>query len=83
MTDTFTKYVILADDDGREHVTLFSGKLQHRSMVPTGAKPVSAGFVLFYGGAVVVPEIGSTSLNLDPRPQDQSLITTFLCLNPK
>ena len=72
------KYVIAADPEGREHVLLFSGHLQHSQMVPAALRPVSAGFWLLTGPQVrVVESIGSVSLNLNPRPQDADIIKTF------
>jgi hypothetical protein len=71
------KYVIVLQD-GAERLILFSREIQHRSVVPAGARPVSAGFVLTFEGRAVIPAVGSDSLSLDPRPQDKQLIEAFL-----
>lgn len=75
---SFCKYVILSQDD-REYPLVFSQDIQHSSMVPLGYKAVGAGFVLICGSQVrVIEGHGSSTLRLDPRPQDQAILRTFL-----
>jgi hypothetical protein len=75
---SFCKYVILSQDD-REYPLVFSQDIQHSSMVPLGYKAVGAGFVLICGTQVrVIEGHGSSTLHLDPRPQDQGILRTFL-----
>ena len=72
------KYIILENDQGKLCPIIFDRRLQHRDMVPPNLIPVSAGFVMIIGSAVVVPPIPSTTLNLGPKPEDQRLISTLL-----
>lgn len=62
-----------------ECVLVFDRNLEHKSMVPPRFTPVSAGFLMLLNGTVRVLEgFPSTSLNLEPRPQDQSILQSFL-----
>ena len=67
----YAKYIILRDLTGREIVAMFDGSIPHSDMVPGGMTPVSAGFVMISGDQVIIPEIGSDSLGLNPLPGDK------------
>ncbi len=79
---TMHKYVVVRpifhDTAPPERLIVFDKEIQHRTMVPEGTRAVSAGFVALYHGQVIVPQIGSETLGLDPRPQDKQLLTHFL-----
>jgi hypothetical protein len=77
----FRKYIILADDTGAEHPIIFSQAIQHSHLVRYDMRAVSAGFIAVHAGTVIVPEIPSTSLNLEPRPQDRDLLRSWLGLS--
>lgn len=81
-SDPIRKFIIVRDAAGREHPVIFSRDLVHRTMVPPGFNPVSAGFLLIAGGRLKVLEaFESSSLNLKPRPQDEALLTSFMSHN--
>ena len=73
----FAKYVILKVG-GKEHLVIFDNELQHCQMVPPGTVPVSAGFFIVEKGQLIIPQIGSETLKLDPRPGDKALIAELL-----
>lgn len=74
------KYIVLSPEavGQPERVILFDPSIAHCRALPPGETPVSAGFVVFCRGAPRVPEIGSETLGLQPRPQDLALIAHFL-----
>jgi len=72
------KYVVVRTALDSEAPILFPPTLRHCDMVPSGAKPVSAGFALLYEDSMVIPAVGSDTLGLDPRHQDFDLLrSTF------
>jgi hypothetical protein len=71
---TLYKYVILARD-GKEFPAVFDPEIQHSTMVPKGFTPVSAGFVTRTDEHLVVPAVGSESLELEPRPIDRYVLS--------
>lgn len=78
VSDPIRKYVIVADDRGREHPIVFSNSIPHSTVIPEGFHPVAAGFVVRFEGSLCIPDLGSDSLHLDPRPQDKQLLAAFL-----
>lgn len=72
------KYVTVSAGDGKPHPILFDSGFRHSDMVPKNWIPVSAGFVLISSGTVHIPDVGSTSLNLNPKPQDHELIFNLI-----
>ncbi len=76
----YAKYIILRDLTGREIVAMFDGSIPHSDMVPGGMTPVSAGFVMISGDQVIIPEIGSDSLGLNPLPGDKPRLAAFINL---
>lgn len=78
-SDPIRKFIIVRDPDGAEHPVIFSRALVHRTMVPPGTTPVSAGFLLVTGNSLkVLTHFDSSSLNLSPRPGDEALLQSFL-----
>jgi hypothetical protein len=82
MRSSLLKYIIVARD-GREFPVIFDPAIQHSTMVPAGGfTPVSAGFFLAADGHVVVADIGSDSLKLNPRvTQDRAILQQTLNLS--
>jgi hypothetical protein len=78
---SFLKYIIFTDATGQEHPIIFSSAIQHSSLARYDMCAVSAGFVALHAGLVIIPEIPSTSLNLNPRPQDREILRTWLGLS--
>jgi hypothetical protein len=75
------KYVIVLDPiAGREYPILFPREIQHSYMVPLGHRAVSAGHLVIYNSSLTVSAVGSTTLNLEPRPQDRAILESFLSL---
>ena len=73
------KYLIVTDIDPESpRVIIFAKEIEHRSMVPSLAHTLSAGFFTIHAGRVIIPEIGSTTLNLSPRPEDKAILQAFL-----
>lgn len=76
-----TKYIVVATKSGHE-VPILAPQvdgLNHSDLVPDNCTPVSAGFAMFARGQVIIlPNMGSLTLNLDPRPQDKRLIANLL-----
>ena len=80
--ESLLKYIIVAPVPGLELAVLFHPSIQHSNLVdkPT-TKPISAGFCrITAAGVEIDPVLGSTSLNLKPRPEDAALIETTLKL---
>lgn len=75
------KYIILAVDD-RELPIVFPHALQHSSMLPPGARAVSAGFYQFISADRILVGGRSETLNLGARIQDANLIKTHLLSVP-
>lgn len=72
------KYVIFVNElTGLESAILFDESVRHSIFL--NLKPVSAGFVTFEGDQINTYG-RSTSLNLDPREQDQRLIRRAVIL---
>ncbi|HBJ87123.1 MAG TPA: hypothetical protein DDZ88_25340 [Verrucomicrobiales bacterium] len=74
------KYIILRDLEGVERPLVFDRDLQHSHVLPEHTIAVSAGHGVLCEGRLHVPEIGSETLHLDPRPQDRVLLEQFLGL---
>jgi len=73
------KYLIFTfEPDDLEQTVVFDSAIPHKTMVPEGATPISAGFLCIYEGHLTVPQFGSDTLNLDPRPQDKAILQRFL-----
>ena len=75
------KYIIARDYLGRERVIVFSRDLPHNAMLPPNHDAISAGFVAVYAGNLILPNIGSDTLNLEPRPRDKQLLKAFFGCN--
>jgi hypothetical protein len=73
------KYIII-EQDGTERALVFDCAIQHSQMVPAGANPVSAGFIIMFEGTIGIPKIGSDSLHLEPRDEDWAILKSFLGL---
>lgn len=79
------KYIIL-ERDGREYPLVFSREIQHSHVVPwkEGYTPVSAGSFIICGSELRLspgpgcPGAGSSTLEIDPRPQDETILRAFL-----
>ena len=77
----FSKYLIFTRYPGTsEVITIFSAEIQHSDMLPMGAVAISAGFLAIACGQIIVPQIGSTTLNKIPRPCDAARLREFLNL---
>jgi len=72
------KYIIIAGQDGEPAPILFPATITRRDALPAGSTPLSAGFLLVSPPDVVIPQIGSDSLRLEPQPRDRALIARFL-----
>ncbi len=71
----FAKYIVVKRDaNAPERALLFPADLRHVDMLPHGVLAVSAGaWALMPDGEPLVVA-GSTTLNLEPRPQDGRII---------
>jgi len=80
--ESLLKYIIVAPVPGLELAVLFHPSIQHSNLVDKpSTKPISAGFCrITESGVEIDPLLGSTSLNLKPRPEDAALIQTTLKL---
>ena len=65
------KYVIVFNHLFGESVVILPNELPHDTV---HGEAISAGFFILGGGRVIVPEIGSTTLGIGPRPQDAAII---------
>ena len=72
------KYITVESPSGKIVPILFPTALSHKDALPDGLRPVSAGFVVLYQGTIAFTDIGSDTLNLNPKPADQALIRTLL-----
>ena len=72
------KYIIV-ERDGEQHAILFPRKLQHSEMLgPEAGRPISAGFYQIIDPDHLLVDGGSTTLNLNSRPEDAAIIRTLL-----
>lgn len=57
---------------------VFPSFIAHADALPRGSTAVSAGFLMIYDDRLAVPDVGSESLGLSPRPGDLDLIRECL-----
>lgn len=72
------KYITIRGPSGDPLPIVFHSHLRHCDAVPSGATPISAGFILSYDGHLVIPDIGSDTLGLSPRPGDLDIVRAAL-----
>lgn len=73
------KYVIVARD-GKEHAIVLPMELEHKSVVPKGYTPMSAGFFTNVGTTIHTSQFGSDTLRIGPRLQDAEILRKELGL---
>lgn len=75
---TLLKYLIMQDPHGALHPVVFDSCITHAEAAPRGLRALSAGFLVVYDDHLAIPDIGSESLGLSPRPGDLDLLRVFL-----
>jgi hypothetical protein len=79
MSTIMFKYIMVECPNGcAPQPIVFPSFICHADALPRGVAPVSAGFLMVYDDRLVVPDIGSESLGLSPRPGDLDLLRECL-----